>query len=140
MTQDPNTLMWLAASFAFAIGLAAGALLCYLLLPGRSKRSHHQLTHLRQEFEHYQEQVRAHLNTNAELTRQCNDAYQTLQKHQEKAVDTFGLHHAAVIEQDRNVPVHALEEAEPVIPSENEAPKDYAPIEAKPNSATPPSV
>lgn len=89
MEQDPSSLLWLTASLAFAIGLAAGALLCYLLLPGRSKRSDQELERVQQEFNNYKNQVDDHFCTSALLTNKLTESYKAIHEHLATSASTL---------------------------------------------------
>ncbi len=131
MEQDPNTQLWLVASLAFAIGLAAGALLCYLLRPRRTRRADLELEQLRQEFQSFRDRVNDHFSTSAHLSHRLTDAYRAVQEHLATSAGELCADEMTRLRlQEQQTPLHAPE-APAALPANAEehtpaAPRDYA--------------
>ncbi len=83
--------MYTATFIAFLVGLAAGALGCYLAMSRARAQSNieQQLRELQEEFTAYRENVNTHFNKTAQMVNTLTENYVAVQKHLETAADSF---------------------------------------------------
>ena len=83
--------MYTATFIAFVVGLAAGALGCYLAMSRARAQSNieQQLRELQEEFTAYRENVNTHFNKTAQMVNTLSENYVAVQKHLESAADSF---------------------------------------------------
>ncbi|MAR89889.1 MAG: DUF1043 family protein [Pseudomonadota bacterium] len=83
--------MYTASFIAFLIGLALGAVGCYLILTRARSQSNieQQLRELQEEFTAYRENVNTHFNKTAQMVNTLTENYLAVQKHLETAADSF---------------------------------------------------
>ena len=83
--------MYTATFISFVVGLAAGALGCYLAMSRARAQSNieQQLRELQEEFTAYRENVNTHFNKTAQMVNTLTENYVAVQKHLEIAADSF---------------------------------------------------
>ena len=83
--------MYTATLISFVVGLAAGALGCYLAMSRARAQSNieQQLRELQEEFTAYRENVNTHFNKTAQMVNTLTENYVAVQKHLESAADSF---------------------------------------------------